>query len=571
MVGRLLSLLVLVSLFSLSSAFSLTVIVNSNQWQDAYLGAVYAGQNDGRILILRNLADSVQKMQGLAKDEEIIILESPNFAVSRRYEEKMIVDGFTNVRTIQYTNFEDLQQALFFSSQIPRSILVLYPEFGLEAVAGAPLVVDQGFAPFFLTRNNKNFLNSLTSQKVFAGYFPVRLIDGLIGVQFFTNTPEVNAHALTAYTASRIQSDWGVLSSGDIIDLETLTISRPIVLFTGSLQETAATINQININNFEVVGSELADVATALRGASGRDLRLMLKYARTFTGNTPLRGQLFDIDYISFPVPRAEVRLDGVTYFPNLGTLGITYTNIGNVNTRVFSTIEIAGVSFSDNFIRTIPPGATVTFPYVLDAPIPQTVSSAIINTQYGYRDPLTRSLIGPTGFPVIEVEFDVNTVQPPNVAFTVESVSLEENEGYLEFVIRNSGSDAVIGFVELIQNQTTPVYSISSDVQTFNPQSITRLRVEVPRIPNEALTDREVRIITNYGFEMTAQSYETTFVVLRITRYDWVLIGVSALLLLLIVLLSVYIFKKPKSNRISVTTRSKSSVTSSKKSSKKR
>jgi hypothetical protein len=298
--------IILVSSFALAEKNS-AVVINSKLWQDRYLASIYAGYLGYDIVHFDNLGEAQLETDTLKGRPDIIVFESRDYSIVKKYESYLAANDFSKYTTIYYDDYLDLQKKLWDKEKI-RKYIVLDPRFGPEAVAAAPYILNNQYAPLFLTKKSEDYVKSKLSSAdptniIIAGYFPVRLIKDLSGTKL-VGQPKDNSAALSKLASTDIGQEWGVLTSISEIDLTTLLYKRPIFVYLGDIDNIVRTVrDSTEVTKMEVIGGQMTDLAQEIRGQSRRDLKLMLKYARTYTNIPGMTGKIMTLGTVPFDFP----------------------------------------------------------------------------------------------------------------------------------------------------------------------------------------------------------------------------------------------------------------------------
>jgi len=391
------------------------VVGNTKEWQSLYLASMYAGLTDAEIIFFKNLGDSQIKSRTIGKDDNIIILESNKKPVVKNYESFLRVNGYKNFKTISFDGYEDLQEFLFDDVDT-NGVFVTNSQFGIDAVSATPLIIKERYKPIFITENNLDYVkkNVKPGKTIISGYIPVRWVSGLAGEKIIGYPFETNKE-LTDLVVERNPNQWGSITKIDTIDLESIKQGIPVFVFYGTsyLDVVANSIKKSGIKNFEVIGAGTSDIAKALETGAGENLNMLLKYGRTITNVPGLEGKILDIDAVKFGFPVENLKIEKVTYYPNLETLGITFTNEGNIDLMLYTNAEYASSAVSDEFPHQILVGQTKTIPFPLADVTGGT--DAIITTRYGYDFPFRNGISDKDGNPIFRtnVETDSHSETP--------------------------------------------------------------------------------------------------------------------------------------------------------------
>jgi hypothetical protein len=469
--------------------------------------------SNSTFLFFTNLGEAEVAMKMIGVDVKATVYEPKNGAVVKNYAKYLDLNGKA-ASVVTYDGYSDLQSKLFSGDQ--DGYILLEPTFGIEAVSAAPIVKLNKYPPLFVTRENVDQVKSLTRGKqhiIMAGKFPVRVSSKFEGEKI-TGSYDENVVSLVklAYDLSP-DNPWGIIVKIDKMDPETMKEGLPILVYYG---EVDTLLNSLNVTprltNFEVIGGDMADLSRGLERSSGRDLKLILKFAQTYTNYPSKVGKLYDLSTIVFDYPIQDLRIEAVKYYSELGVVTITFKNYGNVDERFFTAVEFAGNAILDDNIHSIGPGETKTIPY----PVQITGDDAdtvatIINTRYGIAVPFKKAITSEDGS-VVLVE-DAIKVPKTYKNYTPEFIGAEydDTRGVLLVRMKNPNPAGLVMFGELLLGEND---ILSSPVAPVKPGEDGVLRIETPYLMASDLTNETYQLVVYYGEEDTISSAKFTITI---------------------------------------------------------
>ncbi len=543
------------------------VVVNSKDWRDIYLGIMFSTLNDSKPLFFDSLSDVDLKTRMIPKNSSVLVLESKVSPVIRNYESFLKIRQYNDVEAFAFNDFSELQ--VFLYNKIKgrvQNFIVLNPEFGNEAVVAAPLIKNKNFWPVFLTPENLGSVVSnfnLDEQSIAAGYFPSRLIDFFPGIKF-TDVPYKNMISLLNYTLNNIDFDWSVLMILDKVDPDVLTSGRPIFIYDENLDLLASLTEEKNVDKFEVVGGELADVAKELEARSGKNLKLLLKYARTITNVKAYSGKLIDIEAFSVDYPFVSLNVENVIFYPQLNTLAVTLSNEGNFPAYLYTNLEFFGKPFSDEHPVEILPGQTLTLPYFLNLSkeklnqFDSKNASVVLNILYGMDFPLEKTLTDENGRPLIQQKVVVSDYQE-SISVQLKDHVYDNSRGRLLLKVYNNNSMDITVFAQIFFNESKEV--LSSEMVVIPKYSEGTIVVDTPFLYKEDFYNRTLQVSLYYGSKDTLNAkvipleitnfYEksaiTGFLIGFVENTKVLIMSIAAVILLIVLILIRRISKKKK------------------------
>lgn len=555
LISVLISLLLLVSLASSTVSAESYVVVNSRDWHDLYLGTVYAGLTGQSIISFANLGEAQTKSKLIAPDSQVTILEPAKNPVVKKYASYLLANGVSKTNTLGYDNYVDLQFQLanlleITPNQPLNGYAVLYSQFGVEAVAIVPTLYAKNYMPLFVDENvADSFFTGLQSVRsrptILAGHLPVRLVTDLSSelsvVQKYTGQVEENTAQIVSDITQSTTSTMGVITRIDRIDLQSLKRGLPQFVYAGSAQDVATQIANSNLVVFEVISSDAADLAKSISALSGRNLKLLVKYARGFTNIQGLSGQLLDLDTVEFPYPYTYVTVEKAIYFEKENTLAITLKNDGTIPSYVYSTIEFGQSTYADDLALLVPPKTSITFPYALDSESITSSNRVVINTLYGRTQPLTQSVLGPNGEPlvVIDAKRDATTTDDSSISFVASRI--DETNGVLQIDLQNNRQKNVVVQTQVALDNVTLVSAVPTQLRA---DQLGQINIPIPYLSANDILEKQLSLTFSYGEADTIKTQHLTFAVTEViypqksSSLVWIIVAIVILLLLILIVI---------------------------------
>jgi hypothetical protein len=413
------------------------VVVNSRDWRDITLGTVYAIHNDANIITFSNLGDAQIKTQTISPNATIVVFESSR-PVVRNYASVLRTNGFSDYTVHEHETYRDFQREHFDGSY--EALVLLDPMFGTEAISILPLAGHEPMRPFFLDAESRSDVDRAASNAkriIIAGRFPLRLIEGIEADERYEGLSPDNADQITRMVAESFASEWGVIMRIDRVDFESVLKKQPVVVYSGALSDTIATVRDIGISRFEIVSADAANLGQQIRAGAERDIALMLKYGRTITNLPGMTGQILDLETVFVDYPSPDLTIESAVHYTDANVLLITFTNRGNIDTYSFTNIEYDQNAMTDTHLRVIPPQTQIEVPYPLDEPTEERI--AFINARYGMDLPLENTLRSEQGASLVRQE--VSTDQSPNSTIEIRDARYNDERGQLYIDVESRGS----------------------------------------------------------------------------------------------------------------------------------
>ncbi len=529
------------------------VVLSGKDWTDNFLLNYYAAKKGYDFLTFKNLADAELKTSTITQNRKIIAFESNN-PVVKNYEKYLEVNGYKNYEVITYDDLEELQEIILNKIK-PKKFIILSTDYSLEAISANPLMINNDYFPLFLNEKTKKQVFKAISNAdeiIIAGHFPVRLIKGIKADDSLTNFPDENALELMKESFSQSKSEWAYMVRPDQLDLSVLRTNLPVLVYFGDIKAISEIVKNNNIIKFEIIGGKMVDVAKAVEANSEKDLKMLLRYGRTFGNAKSLEGKIFDIDYVEFPYPFTYLQLKKIIYYENMGVLAISFENKGNIPLKLYNNIEFMGKSLSDNNLHVINPGNEITIPYYFGKPENNNKNhdlKVIINSKYDYKTPLRNSLRGDDDKPIV-IEKAIKSNDYDNPSFDIIRAEFDDNNGRLLFLVKNNDDKPLHVMMEL---------DVNGNILSSNKELIEPFDKLVIKIPTPFLWGNDLYGLTNitvyYG---TPDTIHTDVREIMITeKKSFSLIGnvilssannvLLVLLVIAIILLMIYKNKRKK------------------------
>jgi hypothetical protein len=524
-------------------------VANSKDWHSIYLANTYSALTGSELLFFTSLRDSQIKTQMMAKDDQILILESRGNPVVKNYESFLKVDGYKNYQTMYFDDYSDLQSTLFQTVDT-KGIFILEPEFGMVAVAASPYIIKKQYMPFFINQENIETAELLSKgeKTVIAGRIPLRFLDNIDGKELL-GYPDESTYKVSELTYKELDDKkWGIITKIDEIDLSTLKQNLPIFVFFGDnyLDTTVDLVKKSGITKYEVIGGAMADVAQTIESQSGKNLDLMLRYGRTITNYPGMEGRILDIDsvYFDYPIPGLEIK--DVVYYPNIEKLAITFENMGNIDVMFFSNVEFMDSATSDPEMHHIGVGQEKTIPFDFSGPYNDENNQVSITTSYGFSIPLSSRIEQERGIPVYRTDaVKSEHYEAPTIDFLGADYDFKQDVLKMDF--KNTNQEEISLFSEFVLDTDRVV---SSKIAVLGPGETGSTIIRTPYTKTSQLSNKAFNITTYYGVEDTLNLRIDEVQIEEYKEVSIYMILVYVILALLLVLVLFLLFSKKKKKR---------------------
>ncbi|MDY6773651.1 MAG: hypothetical protein SVS85_00500, partial [Candidatus Nanohaloarchaea archaeon] len=269
-----------------------------------------------------------------------------------------------------------------------KGFVVVKPEFGSDAAAVFPKIVQDDYYLLFRDSRTREFLKMHPGKAIYYGDFPGKpwqKLENATAVD--TGSPSLNNRVF----AKRYLEDrnWITIFEPGRIDLGTLKQGNPMIMKDES-EKIAGFIHRTGVDAVEVPGLDEAVYAKQVERIVGRNLRMVVKTGRALIGGEGFAGT-YAPKYLDVPERHRSVSIDGVKYDPR-GKFSIILSNTGNVETpvKIEKLVYRANNSERTRMIKEeILVPASRKIGYVLPAEPGMNVERAEITaTTYRYIDP---------------------------------------------------------------------------------------------------------------------------------------------------------------------------------------
>ncbi len=546
-----LSILIIIVLVSSAAPAALAkdyMISNSKDWRDIYLVGTAAALSNQTLLFFSNLGEAELTMKMIPSDSEVTVYEPSAGSVVKNYERYLELNG-KQASSFTYDNYGELQSRLFGRGY--DGYILLDPTFGIEAITSAPITMLKKYPPLFLTADTLNGVKGITSGKevLLAGRIPIRLVNHFPGAAMITGMYDENVVELVRMSyEAKPDNTWGIIGKIDRVDMDILVEGNPILMYYGDRDTIVKSLNATpKLTNFEVISGDMADMARSFEVASGRDLKLILKFAQTYTNLPGQTGKLYDLNTVAFDYPIEDVAIESVKYYPELGIIAITFRNRGNIDISFFTAVEFSGNALIDGNIHTIAPGNTMTIPYALEG-AGEDITTTVINTRYGMRTPFRKAIESEDGSVVLTKTASIDNTPSYNFSLELISADYYDSRGSLVLKIKNPSDNSIVAFAEILLSENSV---LSSPLKEIGAGEEANLVIDTPYLTAADLTSGSYKVTFYYGVKDTllTQTFDVVIVQKRelitslITMVGTPAVMIPALILAVILLIILFFF----------------------------
>ncbi len=348
------------------------IIINSQDWRDAYLGLLYSRFRGEDAHYLINLGETDLLLKSLNKEEKHEVFESMRKPVIKNLDEFMKNYGFGVVSKTTFSDYKELQFSLYQNVKDKiKGFIVLHPDFGKDAISVFPLALAEKRWVFFYTEETEskitNILNSNPEKSVvFYGEFfsqPWKKIKNRYEI-IYGSSSEMNKKVVERVW--KAVDGWVAVSSGAYLEKGSLIQGKPILLAEDTPKNLAEFLKKLGVRFIEVIGPENVNFGYAIREASNKTIGVVAKIGRTFTGDPELRGKFYTLPVKPVSQERHELEIEEVVWDGK--KVVIVLKNKGNVKetfqVRAARFVGNEEITFADPRKHVIYPGEILSLPY---------------------------------------------------------------------------------------------------------------------------------------------------------------------------------------------------------------
>ncbi len=348
------------------------IIVNSQDWRDAYLGLLYSKFTGEDAHYLINLGETDLLLKSLNKEREHEIFESLRNPVIKNLDEFMKNYDFGVVSKNLFSSYKELQFSLYNAVKNKvNGFIVIRPNFGKDAISVFPLAISEGRWVFFYTSDTESKIISILNSNpeksvVFYGEFfsqPWKKIKNKYEI-IYGSSSEMN-EKIVERVWNKV-GGWVALSNGEYLEKGSLIQGKPILLTENTPKHIANFLKKLKVKFIEVIGPENVNFGYAIREASNKTIGVVAKIGRTFTGSPELRGKLYALPVKPVDVEKHELEIEKILWDGD--TVVILLKNSGNVKetflVRAARFIGEKETAFADPYKHVIYPGEIYPLPY---------------------------------------------------------------------------------------------------------------------------------------------------------------------------------------------------------------
>ncbi len=332
-------LLSILFLFLLIPAATSTVVVNSENWRDISVGIQYADYNEKDFRAVSTTQEGYLTSNVLSNEDHVTVLSSGfEKALSIDYADFLENQGVeeTTKKEISWniSQYELYEQVSHKVDQM----IVIRPDFGADFSAVYSYARQTDSWILFYDEEVIDFLEEEGKHTVFYGVFPERPWIELENVDYelynhedhYKNNMELTAEHISLTGSSTVKG----LGERTITPGSLKGSSKPVLLLSDS-EELVDFSFEHDIGLFEIVGPEHNTIGHNIRTDSNREIGVIVKTGRTFTGIEGLEGVEMPSNRILVPQRGSDVRIERAIHDPDTNNIYILYRNYGMTGARI--------------------------------------------------------------------------------------------------------------------------------------------------------------------------------------------------------------------------------------------
>ena len=321
------------------------IIVNSDNWIDAYSGSLYAElkQAEHRFLISERHSSLIIPL--LDKNKEITVIESDRVPYIINYADTLRRKGFA-AQEIKGGG-KNLNLELARRSGV-NSFILVDPSYGYDAISAAPYAILTSSFVVFADKYSINDVLSLLREKnagkiLLYGFLDQEVIDAvkrsyrpelITDGSRYDNNIELVKRYLQLSPAKQV-----TLSNGEILEAGILWSKQP-VLFIGKQVVPESLINFLKISGIThgvLIGNELTQPAKQLKDMTS--MIIFIKFAQGMPQQGDEAAKIQGLDFMYLPVFEPRIDLLGVRYNIAAKTIDVALQNPKDLRTYIKTTI----------------------------------------------------------------------------------------------------------------------------------------------------------------------------------------------------------------------------------------
>lgn len=299
-----------------------TMVINSQDWQEIGKGINYA-QLTGQEYFVMNTPGEL-KVAEKTLEPGITLLQGTERSVTN-------VERSSSLQVNRRISIDELSRP-----DNSEGVMVIQPEFGTDMVSAIPYAADQDLSITFWSEEKIDEIENVTGKVLFYGEFGFDPAEKFGAEHIGGGIRERNFELM-----ERMDYTWAALMSRDWFNPEALRPGRPVI-FMGNAEKTAGYVQNSSVDKIKVIGSANMLYAEKLDVITDKDLTVVAKIGRVFTGTTEFKG-VYGTKKVEMPHRTYELVLGNVLMTERPRGISATILNKGSTDRRTeitFSTDE---------------------------------------------------------------------------------------------------------------------------------------------------------------------------------------------------------------------------------------
>ena len=582
--NKLLGVFILLFVFlslSVVSVNAKTLVINSKNWHDVYVGFEYANfKNFNKVLFFSGPLSTDLITSQIPKKDSVVIIESKTEPYFKGYANYLKASGFNDVSEIISSDPYALSRK--FAIEVnAKKFIITNDAFGYDAVSVAPYAYLTHSWVLFANKNNAASVYALLKTQnansvILYGHLGREVYSALqsFNPEIINNGNRFKDNTVIADKFMQIHpTDSILVTTGEFIEPELMTggNGKSPVLFTGLNKIYPGFLDFLTKHNVKfvtVVGNELIPIGTKIREITNKKVAVFVKFGQGFTGGVRKTGQVYALTV--FPLPHYIIKLSVLSadYDPKNTALLVKYSNAGNMPAYMLSNIHIKSdgnevLVVNDKEPVFVEPNQTITVAYPADLSGYTTTNlTADFYTLYGEGSDIMDRYVLKPGQVAPPVTLSIGFSEAVNRA-NVELTDVVYNKQLKRFLITVKNNGQVNAYVDA-QLKGVVVDGIKKDLYYGTPLRIIpgderTLMIRAELSEADILDNAKVKVIIPYGEESDlltkriAQEVKLKVVSGNFltgaftTKVAGVSVGIWALIIIVIALVLFFVWKRKR------------------------
>lgn len=405
-------IVVLISLtFILLMPASSTSLINSDDWRTVALSENLADLRAEQTFTIATSEDARVAKYVIEDPEMVYTGSSPT------------VPGLEDRLDLNFTGTYEVSNKQFDTSS--QGFVVVNGDFGTDAISVLSYANRKNYRLVFYDSSIAENLNKSSQPKVFYGEF------GFDPEKRFNAAKHIEGLWMerNLEIASRTESRSAVLTPRSYFDPSE--VGDQPVLFKMERDRLAEFLQGSSIENIKVSGVENTLYAKELDVLTEKDLDIVVKTGRAFTG-IPELDKVYDLKKIEMPYRRFNLTYSGLVLGANSSKVGVKFLNRGNTERELNLTLDANNTREVD---LTLPEFSSLTYTWN---------ASDFSNITVNYSTQRTED----------NVQIEKDQVRQERITsvkrLEVEGVNYSESSGTLEVGMKNKGEETAWGMIQV-------------------------------------------------------------------------------------------------------------------------